>query len=131
MKFEYKDGGLSVSGDSGQSSSSPNDGTKVIGIEIAALRSLVREVVREEVSQMADHIINVLRPSDHDLKEGVEYTTNQVATILGVTRNTIRNYRIEGILPEPKLNLSGRPVWTAAQIVGAGRHKGIKTKFEL
>jgi hypothetical protein len=105
--------------------------TRVIGIEIEALREIIHGLIHEELSKMADHIITALRPSKTDLVEGKLYTTNEVAEILGVTRNSIRNYRIEGILPEPSTNLSGRPVWTADQIVGAGRMKGIKTKFQL
>jgi hypothetical protein len=131
IKLDSKERIFSTVEDIGPSNSSNDDGTKVIGIEIAALRSLVREVVHTEVSRMTNHIISVIKPSDHQLKEGVEYNTNQVAAILGVTRNTIRNYRIEGILPEPGFNLSGRPVWSAEQIVSASRQKGIKTKFDL
>lgn len=105
--------------------------TRVIGIEVETLKEIIHGLVQQELSKMADHIITALRPSKTDLVEGKLYTTNEVAEILGVTRNSIRNYRIEGILPEPSTNLSGRPVWTAEQITGAGRMKGIKTKFQL
>jgi hypothetical protein len=105
--------------------------TGVVGIELELLKKIVRYVVSEELSKAASHIIDALKPSDIKLTDGATYSTNQVASILGVTRNTVRNYRKEGILAEPALNLSGRPVWTSEQIIGASRKKGIVTKFDV
>jgi hypothetical protein len=103
----------------------------IIGIELSSLRQLIKEVVQEEITLKADQIIAALRPNKLELREGEQYTTNMVAELLGVTRHTIRNYTLEGILDEPATNLSGRPYWTAEQIRSAGRKKGIETKFQV
>jgi hypothetical protein len=104
---------------------------KIIGIELDQLIDIVRGVVRDEITLKAGDIISTLRDSSTDLIEGKQYTTNMVAAILGVTRNTILNYRKSGILSEPSINLSGNPVWTAKQIKSAGYKKGIETKFKF
>jgi hypothetical protein len=57
--------------------------TRVIGIEVEALKEIIHGLVRDEMSKIADHIISALRPSKTDLVEGRLYTTNEVAEILG------------------------------------------------
>ena len=104
---------------------------KIIGIELDQLAELVRTVVRREIAVKSEEIIAALRVSDNDLIYGQQYTTNMVADILGVTRNTVLNYKKSGILDEPAINLSGRPYWTAEQIMAAGYKKGIETKFKV
>jgi DNA-binding transcriptional MerR regulator len=56
---------------------------------------------------------------------------DHVAEILDVNRRTIYNYQKDGILPEPKRDISGHPYWTPDQLERAMRLRGIKTKFPV
>lgn len=107
----------------------------VIGIEFDLLEQLIRNIVHQEVAEQLTKLGNEIKQALVSKREALlqeeRFSINQVAEILDVDRRTIYNYKKDGILPEPKRDISGHPYWTPDQLEHARRLRGIKAKFPV
>jgi DNA-binding transcriptional MerR regulator len=103
----------------------------VISIELEPLEERIRKIIREEVSELGKEIKQALVSKREALLQEERFSMDHVAEILDVNRRTIYNYQKDGILPEPKRDISGHPYWTPDQLERAMRLRGIKTKFPV
>lgn len=89
--------------------------TKIVSEQNQALLIAISELLHKNINPLdADHI-----------------TTKQLMKELGVTRNTIQNYRKNGILPPPNFDLSGHPYWTAEQLATFLNERKAKRKYPI
>jgi hypothetical protein len=102
---------------------------RVIGVEVDFLEEMLRKIVREEMADTREEIKQTIISKRETLLEEERLYTNDVAEILGVTRQTVNNYQKTGELPEPKRDLSDRPYWTPDQLQRVLTRRGIKTNF--
>lgn len=109
-----------------------NEQQQVIGIEVAALKEMMREamreVMREELSKLEQRLVaaqSAKVPIDDRL------FTKDVAKLLGITRQTVTEYRKKEILPPPQLTPGGRPYWNKEQVIEAIKTSGFAYKYEL
>ena len=75
----------------------------VIGIEFDLLEEMLRNIVRQEVTEISKEVKQAL----------------------------IYNYIKNGTLPEPKRDISGHPYWTPDQLERAIKLRGIKANFPV
>ena len=105
-----------------------NEQSRVIGIELGQLESLLTRIVTEQNRVLIEAVKEMLHRKENPL-EGDHITTKQLMAELGVTRNTIQNYRKSGALPPPSFDLSDRPYWTASQLESFMNQRKAKRKF--
>ena len=108
-----------------------NNDTQVIGITVCALRELIRDAVRQEVAELGKEIKQTLISKKEALMQEERFSIDQVAEMLDVDRRTVYNYKKDGMLPEPKRDISNHPYWTPEQLERALRLRGIKTNFPV
>ena len=101
---------------------------KVIGIHLATLESLIRGIIKEELSHFEGKVQNLYLQQDPPKQQ---LAVKDVATLLGITRQTLLTYRKKGYLPEPLYNQAGRPYWTREQIISINLANGLGQKFSL
>lgn len=89
--------------------------SRIVVVEMNHLEALVTKIVTEQMKLLVDELRELIHRKENPL-DGNHITTKQLMKEIGVTRNTIQNYRRQGILPPPKFDLSGRPYWTAEQL---------------
>ena len=105
-----------------------NEQSRVIGIELGQLENLLTKIVTEQNRVLMDGVKEMLHRKENPL-DGDHITTKQLMAELGVTRNTIQNYRNAGTLPPPSFDLSDRPYWTAKQLETFMNERKAKRRF--
>ena len=101
---------------------------KVIGIEVDGLISLIRDIVREELQDFEERM-KESRALENPLSD--KMMINDLAKFLDVSRHTITNYKKSGILPQPKLTLSGRPYWDKEEVIACLKANDMAWKYNL
>jgi hypothetical protein len=103
----------------------------VIGIEFDLLEEMLRNIVRQEVTEISKEVKQALISKREALLQEERISIDQLAEILDVDRRTIYNYIKNGTLPEPKRDISGHPYWTPDQLERAIKLRGIKANFPV
>lgn len=103
---------------------------KIVVVELNQLEELVTKVVTQQVKVLAEEVSEMIHRKENPL-DGNRITTNQLMKELGVTRNTIQNYRRNGTLPPASYDLSGHPYWTAEQLAPLLNQCKAKGRFPL
>jgi hypothetical protein len=101
---------------------------KIIGIELEQLESIITKIVTEQNRILSEELRALMAKKDDRLNSD-HINTKDLMVQLGVTRNTIQNYRKSRLLPPPNFDLSGRPYWTADQLVTFMNTQKAKGKF--
>lgn len=103
----------------------------VIGIEFDLLEEMIRNIVRQEVTEISKEVKQALISKRETLLQEERLSIDQVAEILDRDRRTVYNYINNGTLPEPKRDLSDHPYWTPDQVKRAAELRGIMVKFPV
>jgi len=101
---------------------------RVIVVEQGQLEALLTKIVTNQNRALVEELREMLHRKDNPL-DGDHITTKQLMAELGVTRNTIQNWRKAGTLPPPDFDLSDRPYWTAKQLETFMNERKAKRKY--
>jgi hypothetical protein len=101
---------------------------RIIGIELEELERIITKIVTEQNRILSEELKALMDKKDDPLNSD-HITIKDLMVQLGVTRNTIQNYRKSGLLPPPNFDLSGHPYWTAEQLVTFMNTQKAKGKF--
>ncbi len=101
---------------------------RIIGIELEELERIITKIVTEQNRILSEELKALMDKKDDPLNSD-HITIKDLMVQLGVTRNTIQNYRKSGFLPPPNFDLSGHPFWTADQLVTFMNTQKAKGKF--
>lgn len=103
----------------------------VIGIELGLLEQVLRTIVKAEMVEMREEIMQTIISKREGLLQEERLYTDQVCELFEKSRKTIANYTRAGIIPQPQRDISDRPYWTPDQLKMALHLRGIKTKFSV
>jgi predicted DNA-binding transcriptional regulator AlpA len=90
-----------------------DENIKDIGFE-SQLKNLIADVVRSELTLFEQRLKEFL-PEKKPIPDRL--FAFQVADFLGINKQTVYNYRKNGVLPPPQVTLTGRAYWTKEQII--------------